>query len=324
MKPTVKLFMIERMVWFIAAIGYIVFMLTIPKVFLSLTAIDFIIRSVASVGIIALATAICLIAGSIDVSVPAIAGFTGVFITLFTSRWFPGAPDILIIILALLIGGFLGAINGYLVKKIRIHSFLITLATYIVFMGARKVLYEGAERMPSGLINMIGGDQIISGLSYSTVIVILLIPLLWFFLNRTVLGMRIYAIGGNPRASALMGVDVDGVRFRVHIIAGILAGLSGLLYVGYNRATTPEMLDFYVFEAFAMAIFGGIALEGGRGRLEDVLAAMFFISTLTLGMSIVGINVYLRQTVIGAFILIGIIVNTFRERIRAKILMQLA
>jgi len=312
------------MVWLVAAIGYIVFMLAIPEVFLNLTAIDFVIRSAASVGIVALATAICLIAGSIDVSIPAIAGFTGVFVTIFVDKWFPGTPGAIIVLLALLMGGILGAINGYLVRKIRIHSFLITLATYIVFIGARKLLYEGAERMPSKLVNMLGGGQIIPGLSYSTVITILLVPLLWLFLNRTVLGVRIYAIGGNPRASALMGVNVDDVRFRVHLLAGILAGLSGLLHVGYNMATTPEMLDFYVFEAFAMAIFGGVALEGGRGRIEDVFAAIFFISTLTLGMSIAGINVYLRQTVIGSFILIGIIVNSFREKMRARILMQLA
>nr|MDW8021363.1 ABC transporter permease [Nitrososphaerota archaeon] len=322
--PKIKLFMVEHLVWFIAIIGYMVFMLVIPEIFLSLTAIDFVIRSVASVGIVALATAICLIAGSIDVSVPAIAGFAGVFITLFASKWFPGTPDIILIFLALFIGGLLGAFNGYLVKKIKIHSFLITLATYIVFIGARKLLYEGAERMPSKLINLIGGGQIISGLSYSSVIMILLIPILWVFLNRTILGMRIYAVGGNPRASALMGVNVDGVRLRAHIIAGILAGLSGLLYVGYNMATTPAMLDFNVFDAFAMAIFGGIALEGGRGRVGDVFAAIFFLSTLSLGMDIVRMNVYLRQTVVGSFILIGIILNMLKEKIRARILMQLA
>jgi len=323
MKPNTKLFLVERMVWFVAALGYIVFMLAMPRVFLKPTAIDFVICSAASVGIVALGTAICLIAGSIDVSIPAIAGFAGVFTTIFVDKWFPGTPSIALIFLAILIGGALGALNGFLVRKIRIHSFLITLATYIIFIGARKLLYAGAERMPSQLINTVGGGQIIQGISYATVITIILVFLLWIFLNRTITGMRIYAIGGNPRASALMGVNVDDVRFRVHLLAGVLAGLSGLLHVGYNMATTPEMLDFYVFDAFAMAIFGGIALKGGGGRIEDVFAAIFFISTLTLGMSVAGINVYLRQTVIGSFILLGIIINAFKEKIRARILMQL-
>lgn len=324
MSSSLTLFLIERTVWLITIAGFILFAAIMPEVFLNLTAIDFVIRSGVSVGLVSLGIAVCLIAGSIDNSVPAIAGFVGVFTTLFVSKWFPGTPWPILVLLALLVGGAFGALNGFLLRTIRIHSFLITLATYIVLIGARKLLYEGAERMPSWEINMLGGGQIIPGLSYSTIIFIVIVALLWIFLNRTVTGMRIYAVGGNPRASALMGVDVDGIRFRAHLIAGILAGLSGLLYVGYNKATTPEMLDFNLFDAFAMAIFGGIALTGGRGRIEDVFAAMFFISTLVLGMSIMGINVYLRQTVVGSFILIGIILNATRERIRDKILMQMA
>jgi len=324
MKSSLELFLVERTVWIVAILTYIIFAIAMPEVFLKPTAIDFVIRSGVSIGIVALAIGICLIAGSIDNSVPAIAGFTGVFITLFVSDWFPGTPWVVLLLLALLVGGGLGAFNGFLIKKIRIHSFLITLTTYIVFIGARKLLYEGAERMPSEVINRLGGGEIIPGISYSTLIFIFLVILSWIFLNRTVTGVRIYATGGNPHASALMGVDVDNIRFLVHLLAGVLAGLSGLLYTGYNRATTPEMLDFNLFDAFAMAIFGGIALRGGRGKVEDIFAAMFFISTLTLGMSIAGINVYLRQTVIGSFILLGIVANSLREKIRDRILVQLA
>jgi len=324
MRSSISLFLVERTVWLIAIAGFIIFAAILPRVFLDLGAIDFVIRSGVSVGLVALGIGVCLIAGSIDNSIPAIAGFAGVFATLFASRWFPGAPWPIILLLAILIGAGLGALNGFLTRKIRIHSFLITLATYIVFIGARKLLYEGAERMPDKAINMIGGGQIIPGISYSTVLFISVVAALWVFMNMTVTGMRIYAVGGNPRASALMGVDVDDIRFRAHVIAGILAGLSGILYVGYNGATTPAMLDFNLFDGFAMAIFGGVALTGGRGRIEDIFASMFFLSTLTLAMTIIGINVYLRQTVVGVFILIGIILNMVRERIRDRILMQMA
>lgn len=323
MSLSVRLFLVERIVWIVAIAGYLVFAIAMPKVFMKPTSVDFVIRSGASVGIVALAVAICLISGSIDNSIPAIAGFAGVFVTLFASKWAPGTHWIFLIILALLIGALLGAVNGFLIKKIKIHSFLITLTTYIVLIGARKLLYEGAERMPSEAINLIGGGEIITGVSYSTAIIIIVAVLSWILLNRTVTGVWSYAVGGNPRASAMMGINVDNVRFKVHLLAGVLAGLSGLLYVGYNRATTPEMLDFNLFDAFAMAVFGGVALTGGRGRIEDVFAAIFFISTLTLGMALVGINVYLRQTVVGCFILIGIIVNALREKIRDKILIQL-
>jgi ribose/xylose/arabinose/galactoside ABC-type transport system permease subunit len=324
MRSSISLFLVERTVWLIAIAGFLIFAAIMPRVFLDLGAIDFVIRSGASIGLVALGIGICLIAGLIDNSVPAIAGFAGVFTTLFASKWFPGTPWPILLLLAILVGAGLGALNGLLIRKIKIHSFLITLTTYIVFIGARKLLYEGAERMPDKVINMIGGGQIIPGISYSTVIFIVVVAVLWVFMNMTITGMRLYAVGGNPRASALMGVDVDGIRFRAHLIAGILAGLSGILYVGYNEATTPAMLDFNLFDGFAMAIFGGVALTGGRGRIEDIFASMFFLSTLTLAMTIAGINVYLRQTVVGVFILIGVVLNMVREKIRDRILMQMA
>jgi ribose/xylose/arabinose/galactoside ABC-type transport system permease subunit len=324
MRSSISLFLVERTVWLIAIAGFLIFAAIMPRVFLDLGAIDFVIRSGVSIGLVALGIGICLIAGLIDNSVPAIAGFAGVFTTLFASKWFPGTPWPILLLLAILVGAGLGALNGLLIRKIKIHSFLITLTTYIVFIGARKLLYEGAERMPDKVINMIGGGQIIPGISYSTVIFIVVVAVLWVFMNMTITGMRLYAVGGNPRASALMGVDVDGIRFRAHLIAGILAGLSGILYVGYNEATTPAMLDFNLFDGFAMAIFGGVALTGGRGRIEDIFASMFFLSTLTLAMTIAGINVYLRQTVVGVFILIGIVLNMMREKIRDRILMQMA
>ncbi|MCL7394176.1 MAG: ABC transporter permease [Thaumarchaeota archaeon] len=324
MRSSISLFLVERTVWLIAIAGFLIFAAIMPRVFLDLGAIDFVIRSGVSIGLVALGIGICLIAGLIDNSVPAIAGFAGVFTTLFASKWFPGTPWPILLLLAILVGAGLGALNGLLIRKIKIHSFLITLTTYIVFIGARKLLYEGAERMPDKVINMIGGGQIIPGISYSTVIFIVVVAVLWVFMNMTITGMRLYAVGGNPRASALMGVDVDGIRFRAHLIAGILAGLSGILYVGYNEATTPAMLDFNLFDGFAMAIFGGVALTGGRGRIEDIFASMFFLSTLTLAMTIAGINVYLRQTVVGVFILIGIVLNMVREKIRDRILMQMA
>ena len=324
----VKLLAVERLIWFIAVAGYLVFMFLLPRIFLDPANFDFIVRSGVSVGIIALAEAICLISGSIDVSITAIAGFAGVLIVTLRMAFFPGMEpslefQLLMIVLAFIVGAVLGALNGLLVKKVRIHPFLITLSTYIVFMGARKLLYEGSERVYSGIINIIGGGQIVRGVSYSLIIVLITMAILWVFLNYTVTGMRIYAIGGNPRSSALMGINVGNLRFLVHTLAGVLAGLSGLLFIGYNRATTPEMLDLNVFDAFAMAILGGIALEGGRGRIEDVFAGIFFISTLTIAMSVMGINVYLRQTVVGIFILAGVMINSLREKIRDRILAQI-
>lgn len=319
----IELLILERFVWILATIGYLVFVFLMFRIFIDISTIDFIFRAEAAVGILALAEAICLIAGTIDVSIHTIAGFVGVFILILGQSLLPGTPAELLIIIAPILGLVLGALNGYLVKRIRINSFLITLATGIVFQGIRRLMYEGSIQVENPLLLIPGGGFISKGLSYSLLIIIATTGLLWLILNRTVTGVRIYAIGGGPRASELMGIKVGDVRFLVHMIAGALAGISGLLFIGHNRATTPDMLDLRIFEVFAMAIFGGIALEGGRGRIEDVVAGVFFIGTIYVGMTLMGINVYLRDTVIGGFFLAGILINTLRQRLIDRITIRI-
>jgi ribose/xylose/arabinose/galactoside ABC-type transport system permease subunit len=317
----VQLFVLGRLVWFIAIVGYTIFIFLSPVLFFNLSNIDFVIRRSAAVAVLAVGEAICLLSGSMDLSLPAISGLVAVFVLSFGQVWFPSVSAILLVPLFLIVGAGLGAVNGLVINRAGVHPFLITLGTSIVFQGLRKVVTPKTITVESYVLLFPGGGNIIGGYSFSAVLVLLTVFLAWLFLNYTASGLRIYATGGNAASAKLMGVNVKNMRLLVHTLAGFIAGFGGLLFVGHVGATSPDMMDADIFIVFAMAVFGGIALQGGTGAIEDVIASIFFISTVDVGLALLGIDVHLRSAVMGIFIIMGVIANSFRIRMRDRLLM---
>jgi ribose transport system permease protein len=311
----VQLFLLERWVWIIAIVVFIFFFGP------SINDLIRIFRMYAAYGVLAIAVGISLLCGSTDASSPAIGGFAGVFVVEFGEIWFPGAPPILLLLLPLIIGAAVGAINGLIVSRTRVHSFFVTLATYLIFIGSRKLIREGTLWIRYSDSLLLLGREIIGELDFSIVLLLFVTFLTWLLLNYTRIGVRLYAIGGDATSARLMGINVENMRLFVHTLVGVMAGLSGLIYVGDVGATSPEMMDLWLFWIFAMVIFGGIALEGGRGNIENIVAGMFFISSLDIGARRLGIPVHLIHFIIGALILLGIIVNLIVDKLRDRLLM---
>jgi len=317
----VQLFTLERLVWIIAIVGYTLFIFLSPDLFFNPSTIVDIFRVYAGYGVLAIATGICLLSGSMDLSLPAIGGLAGVFVVEFGEIWFPGVPDILLLLLPLIVGAALGAINGLIISRTGVHSFFVTLATSLIIQGMRKAIRPGTLWIAHSDILLLPGREIIGGFNYSIALLLLIVFLTWLLLNHTKIGVRMYAIGGNATSARMMGVNVENMRLLVHTFAGMIAGLSGLIFIGDVGATSPAMMDLWLFWIFAMAIFGGIAIEGGRGNIENVIAGMFFIGTVDIGARMLGIMVHLVNLVIGILILIGVIVNSIRVKMRDRLLM---
>jgi len=311
----VQLFLLGRWVWIIAIVVFISFFGS------SITDLIRIFRMYAAYGVLAIAVGISLLCGSTDASSPAIGGFAGVFVVEFGEIWFPGAPPILLLLLPLIVGAAVGAINGLIVSRTGVHSFFVTLATFLIFIGGRKLIREGTLWVRHSDSLLLLGREIIGGLDFSIALLLLMMFLAWLLLNYTRIGVRLYAIGGDATSARLMGINVENMRLFVHTLVGAMAALSGLIYVGDVGATSPEMMDLWLFWIFAMVIFGGIALGGGRGNIENVIAGMFFISSLDIGARGLGIPVHLIHFIIGALILLGIIVNLIVDKLRDRLLM---
>lgn len=318
----IQLFMLERFTWIIAIAGYTLFIFLSPDLFFNLSIVVDIFRVYAGYGVLAIAMGICLLSGSMDLSLPAIGGFAGVFIVEFGEVWFPDAPSIILFLLPLILGATFGAINGLIISKTGVHSFFVTLATTFLFIGARKAIRPGTLWITHSNILLLSGRKIMGEISFPIIFLLLIVILMWLILNHTRIGVRMYAIGGGSDAARMMGINVGNMRLLVHTLAGTIAGLSGLIFIGDVGATSPYMMDEWLFWIFAMVILGGIAIGGGRGKIENVIAGMFFIGTVDMGAHMLGITPVARvHLTIGILILIGIIMDSIIVKMKNRLLM---
>ncbi|MFW6386301.1 MAG: ABC transporter permease [Candidatus Hadarchaeota archaeon] len=314
----------ERLVWIIVFMSYAFFIFLNPGLFLNPFRIFKILDNRAAVGVIAVAQGLCLLSGSMDLSLPGIGGMAGATVIAVGSYiGFTGWAGVLLIFLPIILGALLGFFNGFVITKSGIHPFLITLASLLMFQGARQRIWYEGKGIFSGPVVFPGGGTIFGEIPFSVVLLVGITMALWVLLRWTNIGVRIYAIGENVKASELMGIDSGYNILFVHVMAGAISGLGGLLYLGNNMGYEPLMLEGTIFMVFAMAVIGGISLQGGRGNIEDVIAGVLFIGIVYVGLNMgLNINPHVIDMIIGIFIILGVIINSFRLDLRDRLLMS--
>jgi len=318
----IGLFALRNLVWFLFITFFFVFSVIVPA-FFTLEGIHFVLYVSSCAVFLVFGQAILLISGNLDLSIAQIAGLSTILTSTLYYRWFPGQiPGFLSVIIVCLIGGLLGAFNGFLVGKLKLTSFLVTLATYFIFRWQRYYFIERtimAKELPG--IFLFSGQYEILGIKMSIFIMIVFIFLLFFLLNHIRFGKKIYAVGGGPSAATRLGINVGNTIIIAFTLSGVLAGISGMLYAGYTNAVSPDIVDGYVFLSFAGAIIGGVSMSGGRGTIGGATGGTLLIIMIDVGLMLLDMNPYIRLTLRGIFILIAILIDKSRVSLINKILL---
>lgn len=314
-----QLTLVEYLIWVIIIITFIIFSLTIPKYF-TLKNILFILYVAAPLGFLVFGESVALLTGNMDLSLAQNAGLSAMLVGVILVDWAPWLPGWLGIVLIVLVGALLGAINGFFIGKLDINPFLITLSTFLMFDWATYYLRRGAiVNVPKALL-VAGGGRI--GLIYNAILILLGITVfLYILLDHTRFGNAIRSTGGNPQASAMLGINVGIVNFWTFTLGGALAGVSGLLYIGYLKCIPSTIADGAIFLAFAGAIIGGVSLKGGRGSIIGALGGVILIGVIDAGCTMTAIDPALRGILNGFVLLIAILINRSRDSLRDRILM---
>ncbi|QYK49365.1 MAG: ABC transporter permease [Phycisphaeraceae bacterium] len=209
------------------------------------------------------------------------------------------------------VGAIAGMLNGAMVVGLRVHPFIITLGTMAIYRGVAFVMSGGQtvsgfpESVQRGFFKFtIGGVQPVPSL---LMVVTTLVG--WFVMSRTVLGRRVYAIGGNEVAARYAGIPVGRVKIIAFTIAGMLAGLAACMYAGYFGAATSDAGTGYELRVIAAAVIGGASLSGGRGSALGAALGAIVIQLIDNGMIILQIDQSYNQIVMGAAIVIAVLVD---------------
>ncbi len=300
-----------------------IFIFLVWAIYLSITTDSFltsqniftVLRQAAIVSIVGIGEMLVMLLGGMDVSLAAVLGFSGVFSAgLMVNH---GWPVWLAILAGIAMGGLAGAINGFLVTKVKINAVIATLGMMNVLNGIAYT-YTGGVTIYGHEMDSI--DFLSRGymgpIPVPVIIMFVFYVIFYLIFNHTLFGAWIYAIGNNEKASWLAGIRVDRMKILAFTVGGLLAGIGGVLQISRQGSATAGMGDEFLFPILTAVILGGISPSGGKGKIQNTLIASIFLVAITNGMVLLGISIYTQRIVSGLILIIALSLDQLRQRSR--------
>ncbi len=277
-------------------------------------------RLIGIYGIFSIGLGIVIITGGIDLSVGSVFALLGVLLSIFLVQWhWPAAIAVLAVAG---ITTLLGAINGFLITKVKIQPFIVTLCGLLFYRGlARFVANDetkgfGAAEGFETLQSVATGTLL--GIPTPFIILVIVAALMWVVLHRSVYGRYLFAVGKNETAARYSGINSDRIIASAYVLSGFLAGIAGVLLAFYTNSISPSSHgNFYELYGIAAAVLGGCSLRGGEGSIVGILIGTALLQILQNLVNLLGIPSSLNFAVMGAVILIGVIADQLLQQRRA-------
>lgn len=273
--------------------------------------------------ILALGQMTVILTKSIDLSVAANLAFTGMAVAMLDAAD-PGLPLAVLVVLAVLIGAALGAINGFLVWLLQIPPIVVTLGTLTIYRGMAFVLSGGgwvnAHQMTPDFLGV--PRTPILGLPVLSWLAIAIVLMMWFVLTRLPFGRSAYASGGNPTAAIYAGVDVGRTRFLAFMLSGALAGLSGYLWVSRYAVAYVDIAAGFELDSVAACVIGGISIAGGIGTVIGTVLGALFLGVIKNALPVIGISPFAQMAISGIVIILAVAFNARAEKKHGRIILR--
>ncbi|MCL2865750.1 MAG: ABC transporter permease [Lachnospiraceae bacterium] len=259
-----------------------------------------------------------LLLGSIDLSVGSVCSVANVFaLTILLSfqgtHWTLGTAVLVSFGLTALAAIAAGAIMGLVHVKLKIPSFIATLAFMSIWSSVALLISSAPIAIPRQLWGMVAWYDISVGpFSLPLFIALLFIVIYYVILTRTVFGRGIYAIGGNERCARIAGVPVDRVKVSVFAINAFCAALASIFLVAKAKSAAPTVGDGFTLMVIAAVVLGGTSLVGGVGNVINTIFGVFIVALISNGMNIIGVDVFWQRIVFGVILLVAVAINTDR------------
>jgi fructose transport system permease protein len=301
----------------------IVFGVTLGERFLSPFALTLILQQVQIIGIVALAQAIVILTAGIDLSVGAVMVLSSVVMGQFTFRY--GLPPEVAVVCGLICGASCGLISGILVAYVKLPPFIVTLGMWQIVL-ATNFLYSKNETIRSQdiqadapLLQFFGTRLEIGGavFTYGVIFMLLLALVLAYALRHTAWGRHVYAVGDDPEAAALAGVNVRATLISVYVLAGTICAFAGWALIGRIGSVSPTSGQMANIESITAVVIGGISLFGGRGSILGALFGALIVGVFTLGLRLAGADPQWTNLLIGILIIAAVAVDQWIRRISA-------
>ena len=252
-----------------------------------------------------------ILTGGIDLAVGSVLGFTAVIavvVSLIPALSWAAVPA------ALLAGLVVGVLTGMMVAYVGLPPFIVTLGTYTAIRGAAYLAANGTTVINSKISFAWIGNGYVGPVPWLVIIALLTIAVSAFVLHRTILGVHVYAVGGNPQAARLTGIPVPFVLIFAYGVSGLLSGLGGVMSASRLYSAQGQLGIGYELDAIAAVILGGTSFVGGIGTVFGTLIGALIIAVLNNGLTLMNVSFYWQLVIKGAVIILAVMLDKIRTR----------
>lgn len=314
----------------IALVIFIAFSLLLPGQFFTVLNMQSMAVQLPEFGILAFAILITMLTGGIDLSIVGAANLSAIVAAMIlgvTAGEGGGVPLPVAILLAmlgaLLVGSICGLINGLMVSRIGITPILATLGTGAIYTGLSFVI-TGGPAITTTQLAFIGNGSVL-GVPIPIIVFVVVLVMFAILLNRTVFGFNVFMLGTNSKAALFSGINSDSVLLRTYWLAGLVAGLAGIIFLARTNSAKPDFGASFILLTVLIAILGGIKDTGGFGTVSGLVLSVLSIQFLSTGLNMLMLEwfpssaaIFFRQFAWGGLLLGAMVLNYYAEKRRSR------
>jgi Ribose/xylose/arabinose/galactoside ABC-type transport systems, permease components len=327
-KTSVKMLLMKSRTLIALTVLLIIFGVLTPN-FFTVTSLVLVAKHVALYAILGIGMTAVIVSGGIDLSVGSIVGLSGVIAGGLILEGLPlrfmnisiyfSVP--VVIILTLICGTLVGALNGLLISCLNVPPFITTLGTMYISRGFALIRSSGetySNLVGKPVLGNTGfpllGSGVFVGLPIAVWIMIIIALIVIFLFKKQPLGWHIFAVGGNEKAAELSGVKVKNVKLFVYMLSGFCASIVGLIAAAQLVSAHPATGESWEMNAITAAVLGGTSMSGGVGTIGGTILGAFVIGVLNDGMVMLGISEFWQMVIKGGVIIVAVIVDQFQRK----------
>ena len=287
--------------------------------FFSAVNLSLVLEQVTVIATLALGQTLIILTAGIDLSAGAIAVFSAILMANFCVK--AGIPGVIALVLGFACGTAMGSINGFLVTRIKLPPFIVTLGTLTIFFSLNSVVSSSqtvrGTDMPS-LMSWTGNTIPIGGfrLTYGSIIMLLLFAYFFYTLRSTAWGKHVYATGDDVEAARLAGIRTGRVLFSVYTVAGLMYAVGGWILIGRLASASPNVGTDYNLDSITAVVLGGTSLFGGRGSVLGTLIGALIVGVFRNGLQLSGVEVVWQGFAIGLLVLVAVSLDQWIRKVK--------
>ena len=284
-----------------------------PEYFLTFDNVITILVGATALGIMASAQTPLIISGGIDVSVGSVVALTTVMVGKFLAT---GMSSWLVVLISIVIGTSIGALNGFIVVQLGVNPFITTLGTMSFFSGLSFILSAGQTvSIRDPLFDWFLYTKVLK-IPVLVIMVVFVIALAYFVERKTIVGRNIFAIGGNREAARLSGISTKMLPLGLYMVSSLSAAIAGVVLVSQLGSASPQLGTSFLLSVVTAVILGGTSLAGGRGSVAGTAVAVGILATLSNGFAQMQLPSYGQTTALGAALIIAVLVDQTSSKIK--------